>query len=217
MKSLLSLLFCLLLFTPGISQGLGIRGGYSLTNWRGLVLEGLDFENETLNGFHLGFYGSVELSETVFMEPGVFYSRKGSGGSITDGSFDISVENRGAYLDAPLLFRFYFGGFNLVTGPQASLLLSNEIEITQTDLGTGQNVSSTEDTADQFQDIELGFVFGLGYELDNGLNFSLTYDLGLTDILLEEEALSSPTGIGNYYSWVEAKNRVVKLSIGVTF
>jgi len=196
---------------------LGVRGGYSLTNWKGFVLASADFNSQTLNGYHIGLYGEVNLISGMKLEPGIYYSRKGAGGSFTDSDNEYLIENKSAYLDIPLLLRFYFNGFNFYGGPQMGLLLSNEIETTITDISSGQNISSTTKTADQFNDTAVDFVLGIGYKFDRGLNFNISYDIGLTNILITEDALQTNGVSGSYYSWLEAQNRAIKVSMGMLF
>ncbi|XOV94901.1 MAG: porin family protein [Bacteroidota bacterium] len=202
--------------TPAMAQ-LGVRGGYSLTNWKGYILASADFVSKPLNAFHLGLYGEFDIISTIKIEPGLYFSRKGAGGSFTDGNNELLIENKSAYLDVPLLLKFYFNGFNIYGGPQMSLLISNEIETTITDLNTSQNISSTTKTDDQFNDTAVDFVLGIGYKFNRGLNFNLSYDIGLTNILVTEDALQTAGVPGSYYTWLEAQNRVIKLSVGMSF
>ncbi len=213
------LIFAILftLITTTCMAQIGVRGGYSLTNWKGYILASADFESQALNGFHVGLYGEVNITNAIKLEPGLYYSRKGAGGSFTDGNNELRIDNKAAYLDVPLLLRFYFDGFNIYGGPQMGLLITNEIEATITDLNTGDNISSTTDTADQFNDTAVDFVLGIGYKFDRGLNFNISYDIGFTNILIDEEALSTDGVPGSYYTWLEAQNRVIKVSVGMFF
>ena len=59
-------------------------------------------------------------------------------------------------------------GFSLEAGPQIGFLLSAKNDKT--------------DVKDSFNTVDFGVNFGLGYKLDNGLNFGARYNLGLSDI-----------------------------------
>ena len=69
----------------------------------------------------------------------------------------------------------------------------------------------------QFNDTAVDFVLGIGYKFDRGLNFNITYDIGFSNILIDEEALSTEGIPGSYYTWLEAQNRVIKVSVGMLF
>ncbi|MEQ8338389.1 MAG: porin family protein [Cyclobacteriaceae bacterium] len=215
-KGSILLVILVTLSTTAMAQ-IGVRGGYSLTNWKGFVLASADFESEPLNAFHLGLYGEVNITNAIKLEPGLYYSRKGAGGSFTDSDNEYLIENKAAYLDVPLLLKFYFDGFNIFGGPQIGLLINNEIETTVTDINSGQNISSATDTQDQFNDTAVDFVLGIGYKFDHGLNFNITYDIGFTNILVTEDALQTNGVYGSYYTWLEAQNRVLKISVGMFF
>ncbi|MTI23267.1 PorT family protein [Fulvivirga sp. RKSG066] len=200
-----------------ISQGIGFRGGYSLASWDGFVLEGEEFNDESLNGFHVGIYGSLELGRSVFLEPGLFYSIKGESGSYVVDGTDFKMKNKSVYLDAPILIKYFIGGFNLTAGPQISLLLSNEVDLILIDPSSSQKLNFSEDTKDQFNEVDLSLVLGMGYRFINRVNLNINYDIGVSSALIDEESLFSQDNPGQYYSWIEASNRVLKLSIGITF
>jgi hypothetical protein len=102
----------------------------------------------------------------------------------------------------PLLFRFYIKGLNFGVGPQASLILSSTME----SKGELNQVpfSSSEDTVSDLSDFDFALALSFGYEFDFGLSLHATYDLGFTN-----NVILSP-----YYTWDEARNRVLKLSVG---
>ncbi|MEG1025338.1 MAG: outer membrane beta-barrel protein, partial [Flavobacterium sp.] len=58
---------------------------------------------------------------------------------------------------------------------------------------------------DSFNTFDFGVNFGLGYKLENGLNFGVRYNLGLTDI----------NNVDN--SSVKNKNRAFQVSVGYFF
>ena len=61
------------------------------------------------------------------------------------------------------------------------------------------------DVKNSFKTFDFGVNFGLGYKLDNGLNFGARYNLGLTDI----NNLDNPSS--------KYKNGVFQISVGYFF
>lgn len=82
-------------------------------------------------------------------------------------------------------------GFSVEAGPQIGFLLSAKHE--------KLNVK------DSFNTFDFGVNFGLGYKLENGLNFGARYNLGLTDINNIDGSSS------------KNKNGVIQISVGYFF
>lgn len=109
------------------------------------------------------------------------------------------------YLDIPVLARVNIAsGFNAFIGPQFSFLLGNKdkMEITE----GGVTVSAEESSTEGMNKLDLGLAFGVGYQLESGLNFNLGYDLGLSNI-------NDFEGSEDY----KVHNRVIKISVGFNF
>ncbi|NHE55458.1 porin family protein [Cyclobacterium plantarum] len=192
------LLFSLLVSSMAIVQaqndtsksGFGIRGGASLFNWSGSDISSNDYTNRV--GFHAGIYGNSFLGDRFSIEPGLYYSVKGT-------QNDDMVNSRAVlnYLDLPVLFRFYATeGVNFFVGPQASLLLNSTFEADALGNTYGWETES-------INDLDAGLVIGLGYNLPVGLNLQASYDLGLTPVFKDSDA--------------DVYNRGFKLSAGISF
>ena len=67
--------------------------------------------------------------------------------------------------------------------------------------------SDDDDVKDYFKGIDFGLNFGLGYKLENGLNFAARYNLGLSDLNDADEIFGSDS----------YKNAVIQLSVGFFF
>lgn len=92
--------------------GFGIRGGANCFNFGGDDVSENNYTNRT--GFHAGVYASIFATDRIAIEPGVYYSVKGT-------QNDDAVNSRAVldYVDVPLLLRMYVSeGFNLFAGPQ---------------------------------------------------------------------------------------------------
>ncbi len=80
-------------------------------------------------------------------------------------------------------------GLSLEAGPQVGVLLSGDYE------GV--------DVKDSFMDMDLSLNAGIGYKLNNGLNFTARYNFGLTNIGVSEDS--------------KVKNGVAQISVGYFF
>jgi hypothetical protein len=175
--------------TPASDQvsSFGVRGGANFFNWSGDDASNNDYTNRT--GFHVGLYGNMFVTDRFAIEPGAYYSVKGT-------QADNVVDSRSVltYVDVPILLRFYASdGLNIFAGPQGSILLDSNFE------GDAFGQTFTFDT-DDINKLDAGLVFGLGYNLPMGLNLQGSYDLGLTPVFKDSDA--------NIY------NRGFKISLG---
>lgn len=161
-----------------------------LFNWSGEDISGNDYTNRT--GYHFGIYGNSFVGDRFSIEPGLYYSVKGT-------QNDDMLDSRAIlnYLDLPLLFRLYAtDGVNLFFGPQASLLLGSSFEADA--LGNTYGWET-----DAINDFDAGMVVGLGYNPPTGLNFQASYDFGLVPVFEDSDA--------NVY------NRGFKVAVGISF
>jgi hypothetical protein len=189
-------LFCLVTF-GAVAQssndgrgGFGIRGGANFFNFGGADASNNDYDNRI--GYHFGLYNSFFLGESLAIEPGVYYSVKGT-------QNDNLIKSRSVlgYVDVPLIFRVYFSeGLNFFGGGQVSFLTSSRFE--------GDFFGSTYgfDT-EAINKTDYGVLLGVGYTLPKGLNVQASYDLGLNPVFKNSNA--------------EIYNRGFKVSLGYTF
>ncbi|WP_225986457.1 porin family protein [Rufibacter sp. LB8] len=225
MKKILLVVTALMagLFTEGFAQDngvrVGIKAGYSMTNWQGETVRKLkdlleytdgNVSTKMKHGFHAGAYLSVPLGNGFEFEPGVQYSQKGTvvegrvpGDVGTFTNAKVTLTNKAEYIDVPLLAKVYIGqGFNLFAGPQVSFLLSNKVNVNAGAFGFSAYNNDFEWREAQ-RKVDVGLSAGAGYQFSNGLNFGASYDMGLTTI--DQTA--------DYKSY----NQVVKASVGFRF
>lgn len=158
----------------------GAKGGLNFANISGDNTKGID----VVTSFNVGVVSEIPISEKFSFQPEIMYS--GQGYSFEDNTVALS------YLNIPLMGKYYLTkGLSLEAGPQIGFLLAAKNEKT--------NVK------DSFNTFDFGVNFGLGYKLDNGLNFGARYNLGLTDINNVEGSSS------------KNKNSVFQLSVGYFF
>jgi hypothetical protein len=192
MKKLLMLFSVTALAVAGANaqSGFGIRGGANFFNFGGSDVSENDYTNRV--GFHAGVYASLLGAGPIAIEPGVFYSVKGT-------QNDDAIDSRAVldYIDVPVLVRFKVGeGFNLFAGPQVSFLTKSKFEGNFGDSTVSLETNTIKNT-------DAGLVFGLGYNLPAGLNIQGSYDYGMTPIFKDSNA--------------DVYNRGFKVSLGYTF
>lgn len=179
-KILLVAVLAVLGFVSGNAQEVkfGAKAGLNFASVRGENSDVYD----TVTAFNLGAVAEIPLSEKISFQPEVLFS--GQGYSFGN---DIAALN---YLNVPLMGKYYVTkGLSLEAGPQVGFLLSAKTD--------------NADVKNLFKKVDFGVNAGLGYKLENGLNFSARYNLGLSNI-------SSVANTTN-------KNAVVQLSVGYFF
>jgi hypothetical protein len=165
----------------------GVKGGLNLST--------ISTDNdiicfESASGVQFGLMMKKGLGEKWAFGPEVEYSQKKTDYCIEDyylgdyptetskaaASDDYSGTIKLSYLNVPLMLKYYVAeGFNFEAGPNVAFLLSAKDEYN--DFGdTGED-----DIKDELKGIDFGVNFGLGYELEGGLNFGARYNLGLSD------------------------------------
>ena len=158
----------------------GAKGGLNFASVSGDNTEGID----VVTSFNFGVLSEIPVSDKFSVQPELMYS--GQGYSFNDDTVALS------YLNIPLMGKYYLTkGLSVEAGPQIGFLLSAKNDKT--------------DVKDSFNTFDFGVNFGLGYKLDNGLNFGARYNLGLTDI----------NNLDNSSS--KNKNGVFQLSVGYFF
>lgn len=178
----------------------GIRGGLNVSNWQGESVQSLGNLLAVSNGsastaarfgFHAGGYAAIRLGERFVLEPGLQYSLKGAelSGRLNSGSAVVDFLNVNAnfrvqshYIELPVLAKVYITeGFHVFAGPQVGYLVANNLRIQANTLGFSV-INRNVDIRNGFQKWDVGFVGGLGYRFDNGLNLMATYDHGVQRI-----------------------------------
>lgn len=159
---------------------LGVKGGLNFASLNGDNTKDID----VVTSFNFGVVSEIALSEKFSFQPELMYS--GQGYSFNDNTIALS------YLNVPLMGKYYVTkGLSLEAGPQLGFLLAAKNEKT--------------DVKDAFKTFDFGVNFGLGYKLENGLNFGARYNLGLTNI----------NNLDNSSS--KNRNGVLQISVGYFF
>lgn len=173
----------------------GAKAGVNFSDIKGPDVESFN----GLTSFHIGAVAELPLSDTFSVQPELQYSAQGSEYDEGEGYGGKTKVN---YLNVPVMGKYYLGeGFSVEAGPQVGLLVSAKEE----DNFAGE--SEEYDIKDELKSIDIGLNFGLGYRLENGLNFGARYNLGLTDFNDSEQRDSG----------AEYKNSVIQVSVGYFF
>ncbi len=170
----------------------GIKGGLNISS-----ISGKDVENpDARTSFHGGIMAEIPITEKFSFQPEFLYSSLG----IKEN--DENAELKLNYLTLPLMVKYYVAdNFSLEIGPQIGLLLSADAKVE----GEGEG-----DVKDLFKDFDAAINFGVGYKLDNGLNFGARYNLGLIKIFDSFDSFADEDDIKAY-------NSVFQISIGYFF
>ncbi len=137
---------------------LGVKAGVNFATVTGDNVDNIQPITEFKS---FGLVSEIKFSEKFSFQPELMYSVQGF-----DTEDDLVSLN---YLNLPLIGKYYvIKGFSLEAGPQIGYLLSAQQEDT--------------DIEDNFNRFDFGINFGLGYKLENGLNFGARYNLGLANI-----------------------------------
>ncbi|MEN2487959.1 porin family protein [Flavobacterium sp. B11] len=158
-KILLLAVFTVLGFANVNAQEIkfGAKAGLNFSTVNGSNTNNIGY----VTSYHVGVVSEIPISDKFSFQPEIMYSRQGY-----TFNNDIVAMN---YLNIPLMGKYYVTkGLSLEAGPQIGFLLSAKNE--------GVKVTNSYTTFD------FGANFGIGYKLENGLNFSARYNLGITKV-----------------------------------
>jgi hypothetical protein len=193
----------------------GPKAGVNFANLNG------DIEDAEMKiGFHIGGAAEYMFDEKMGLQAELLYSLQGTKneysetetiGGITE-KYTSEDKIKLSYISIPVMFKYYVvDGFNVEAGPQVSILASakaeSEYEYSYSGGGGDYSESGSEeiDIDDEISSIDFGINFGLGYKMENGLNFGARYNLGLSNVLDVD---------GSDDKW---NNGVIQLSAGFMF
>ncbi|MEH6535231.1 MAG: porin family protein [Psychroserpens sp.] len=186
MKNVLFVLFMIYFWNTTEAQEInfGIKGG---VNFATLTGDAGDLDSRT--AFHIGVITEIKISEKFSFQPELLYSSQGA----KDSKFDEELKTN--YLYLPLMLKYYIAdGVSIQAGPQIGLLLSANSEFD----------GEEEDIKEFLNDLDFGLNFGIGYAMNNGLNFELRYNIGISNVDDESDDF-------------EVRNGVFQLSVGYFF
>lgn len=181
-KSLLIAVTCLLTGISGAYAQLsyGIKAGLNIAS---LNASGDDGDVSSQAGFYGGAFVNFSVAEKFSIQPELLYSMQGA--KLGEGEVEgvtVSAKQKLDYLNLPVMAQYQVAdGLYLEAGPQLGFLLSAETTV------EGNGVKNTVDSKDAFKSIDFGLGFGAGYKLPIGLGINARYNLGLANIIDENE------------------------------
>tara|TARA_B110000967_G_C18839693_1_gene538670 strand:+ start:820 stop:1446 length:627 start_codon:yes stop_codon:yes gene_type:complete len=208
MKKLILIAAALFAITTVSAQDIifGAKAGVNLAN-----VDAGEVDTDVVSSFHIGITAEFEISDTFSIQPELVYSLQGTSIITEARPLKLEVLYKTNFINLPIMAKYYVSeGISLEAGPQIGFLINAEVETDITNsTDSSENISITIDSKDNYKSIDFGFNVGVGYKLESGLNFTLRYNLGLSNL--------SDTGNENVTNDSEWKNRVLQLSVGYTF
>jgi hypothetical protein len=165
-----------------------------------LKSSGISIDPKTLVGFNIGAISEISLGGSLFIQPGVFYSGKGTKYKIGTEEGTFSPQ----YLEVPVNVGYYFGTgktkFSVFAGPYFAFGIGGKIksggESVDIKFGTTDN--------DDMKPMDFGLNLGAGVNLSNFL-ISAQYAIGLSNLY--------PVSADD----VTMKMKVISISVGYLF
>lgn len=113
----------------------------------------------------IGVMAEIPLTKRLSFQPEIIFSRQGYRSDV----YDLKIK----YINIPLMAKFYLvDKFSLEVGPQIGF---RSLAIAETPIGDY-------DARNDIKSIDLGVDAGIGYKLENGLNFGIRYNHGFSNI-----------------------------------
>ena len=192
----------------------GVKAGANLATLTGSSVT----SNQGKFGAYAGLYTNFHISDKVKLQGEVLYSGQGTKWVTETQNYTIvpPVDRRVDqnitlnYINIPVVVQYEFTkGLYGEIGPQFCILLSANDKKKITDIDHTvpavpvMSISETNtDIKSALTSTDYSGVVGVGYRMDNGLNFNFRYAIGFVDIA------KSPS--------VQAKNSVMSLGLGYT-
>jgi len=191
----------------------GLLGGVNSATAKVDNSEGVDISS--VWGFSFGGFATFQTSPNIIIQPELIYTGKGAKSEFYDYDDDYDYEYKEteelkfAYLEVPVLFKYAIQTGNMYItpfiGPSLSIVMSGKssYDVYLYEDGYEGEASGTRDIKNQMEDIDFGLNFGTDLYFSEKIFLQLKYDLGLSKIFTK--------------SVLESKNRVLSLSMGVSF
>ncbi len=203
MKKLFILSAFLLCFSMTYAQlSVGAKAGLNFANCEVEGTFAPDTDSRTT--FHIGGFAEYAITESLYIRPELLISGKGLKLELGNTTYKSSP----TYLDIPVLVG-YKANLGAVTvfgqaGPYFGIALGGKKVEDDGSEKTTEDIKFGDDSNSDLKRGDFGLNFGAGVEFNPGVQVSLNYGLGLSDIYPTSEEGSS-------------KNRVFSLSVGYRF
>jgi hypothetical protein len=192
----------------------GVRAGLNLAKMSGKNFDVDGYDLKTLPSFNVGLITEFGVSESFFVESGLYISGKGTKLDVDLGvGFGKATQTLSAlYLEIPLnaSFKADLGGamLNVFAGPYLAIAVSGkskaEYPSALSSLDSEEDLKFGTDVADDVKRTDFGLNFGAGVQFES-IVIRAQYGLGLTNL--------DPEGDSDF----EMKNGVIGISLGYMF
>lgn len=204
MKKLLLVSLTLLLAVSTFGQmKFGAKAGLNLAN---MSTDASGVSPKMIVGFNIGGILELSLSDNIAIQPGIFYSAKGSKSDLDFGFMTGTGTAKLSYIEVPInvLYKLGSGDMKFVPfiGPYLGYGIGGKIKMEAGGQSQEEDVKFGSGDTDDFKALDLGLNVGIGVEMGN-LLISAQYGLGLANI--------NPTSDNT------VKNNVIGISVGYLF
>lgn len=174
-------------FKPGLRAGLNLS---KITQ----------SDASTRTDFYVAGFGELKLTKYYTLQPEISYSKQGGNDVLVEvynnqtGNYDVSKEDISVdYISFAIVNKFTFNNkFNMHVGPTI-------------DFQAGQNRFTQ-------SDVDLAFLFGLGFNVTNNLSIEARVKKGIIDIYETDYFSSNSYDVGDYNT-----NFLFQLGVSYTF
>lgn len=238
MKRKLVILVCALVAAIGVnaqSVSFGVRAGLNVANAGGDFKDneyfGEDYDFKSKIGFHVGVIADIELSQSFYLQPGLYFSTKGLKVEDKENDADYSekMNYNLNYLELPILASYRFNisdniKWHINAGPYFALGVGGKMKVTATEDGKTTeekyDAFGTEDENDEhikggLKRFDAGLSFGTGISISK-IYIGVKYDLGLANIADKKSEMWGGWG-DNGDKNLKVRNRNFAISVGYTF
>ncbi len=204
MKKLLIILTFSFIGSAAFTQGFGIRLGANLAKQKYdfADIDRSKFETISLFGLQFGIDYEFGFTESLYFNPAILYSSKGTKLKITFFEETLEGTTQMNFIDIPLdfVYKMDVGDMKvgLFAGPYLGYFLNGTSSIEE---------EKVDIEKDDVNVLDYGLDFGVGLYVGH-LNFRISYELGLADIGKKEESYNNDGTI---------KNRVLSFTAGYRF
>lgn len=153
------------------AQNFGIKAALNMSKFAGDDKDfGTGLDPKFRMGVAFGGFAHISFSDQFGFQPELLYSMEGA--KYEESGLEATIKTD--YINIPLLIQYKASGFYAETGPQIGFLMSAKAE--------------DEDIKDGMKGTNISWLIGLGYKLPSGFGFGARYNLGLSNIVDEDEA-----------------------------
>jgi hypothetical protein len=171
------LLIVTILTTGIVSQAqikFGVKAGANFYKFAGDDNDFDDIDPDMRIGIAGGGLVNIPINSTFSVQPELLYSMEGAKYKANNDKLIYQLD----YINVPVLFQYNSSGFYGETGPQIGFLMS----------GKASNGDESSDVKDSFKSTAFAWTVGFGYKLSSGIGIGARYNIGLSNIVDNDEA-----------------------------